>query len=239
MGTQATTFTTVGINAYLAGEALNLDANRSALWTLTGTLDATCVLYLERSTTGGLTWEVVQTFTAGVVTATGTVLGKYIYRFRLQAGATAQSSSLTASIADAVDTLYEILNPSGLSVFKVTETGIVSPTTTALQTATTPAVVSLTDAATIATDASLGTVFTVTLGGNRTLGNPTNMVAGQLYRWIIVQDGTGTRTLAYGSAFTWPAGSVPTVTATAAAISVINALYDGSKLRASAQLAFA
>ena len=53
----------------------------------------------------------------------------------------------------------------------------------------------LTDAATIAVDASLGNNFTVTLGGNRTLGNPTNAVDGQMLLFRIRQDGTGTRTL--------------------------------------------
>lgn len=53
----------------------------------------------------------------------------------------------------------------------------------------------LTDAATIAVDASLGNVFTVTLGGNRTLGNPSNPTNGQRILFRIRQDGTGSRTL--------------------------------------------
>jgi len=57
----------------------------------------------------------------------------------------------------------------------------------------------LTDAATIAVDASLGNDFTVTLGGNRTLGNPTNSVNGQKIVFAIRQDGTGSRTLALGA----------------------------------------
>lgn len=57
----------------------------------------------------------------------------------------------------------------------------------------------LTDAATIAVDASLGNDFTVTLGGNRTLGNPTNSVNGQKIMFAIRQDGTGTRTLTLGT----------------------------------------
>jgi hypothetical protein len=57
----------------------------------------------------------------------------------------------------------------------------------------------LTDAATIAVDASLGNDFTVTLGGNRTLGNPTNSVNGQKILFAIRQDGAGNRTLALGS----------------------------------------
>ena len=64
--------------------------------------------------------------------------------------------------------------------------------------------VALSDGANIATDASLSNVFTVTLGGNRTLDNPTNLVAGRTYVWVITQDGTGGRTLAYGSNFDFP-----------------------------------
>ena len=60
-------------------------------------------------------------------------------------------------------------------------------------------IVALTDAATIATDASLGNVFTVTLGGNRTLGAPTNPANGQTCIWSITQDGTGSRTLSTAS----------------------------------------
>lgn len=55
--------------------------------------------------------------------------------------------------------------------------------------------VSLTDAATIAWDNSLGINFTVTLAGNRTLGNMSNPVVGRSGMLEVVQDGTGTRTL--------------------------------------------
>lgn len=61
--------------------------------------------------------------------------------------------------------------------------------------------ITLTDAATIATDASLADLFRVTLGGNRTLANPTNPIDGQMLRWEIVQDGTGGRTLTLGAKF--------------------------------------
>lgn len=84
----------------------------------------------------------------------------------------------------------------------------------------------LTDGATINTDASLSNVFKVTLGGNRTLANPTNLTDGMVLNWIVKQDGTGTRTLAYGSKFKWPAGTAPVVTATASAVSFISAVYD-------------
>jgi hypothetical protein len=58
-------------------------------------------------------------------------------------------------------------------------------------------VVALTDAATIAVDLSLGNNFSVTLGGNRTLGAPTNQTAGQSGVIVVTQDSTGSRTLAW------------------------------------------
>ena len=53
----------------------------------------------------------------------------------------------------------------------------------------------LTDAATIVVDASLGNDFTVTLGGNRILGNPSNPVNGQRILFAIRQDLTRRRAI--------------------------------------------
>ena len=89
------------------------------------------------------------------------------------------------------------------------------------------AVVALTDAASIATDASLSNHYTVTLGGNRTLANPTNLTNGAIYTWRVRQDGTGSRTLAYGSKFKWPGGLAPTLTTTASATDFISGQYFG------------
>lgn len=59
----------------------------------------------------------------------------------------------------------------------------------------------LTDAATIAVNASNGDQFSVTLGGNRTMGAPTAAKNGQRITFLIVQDGTGGRTLAWNAVF--------------------------------------
>lgn len=83
------------------------------------------------------------------------------------------------------------------------------------------AYVTLTDAATIATDLSLGNHFQVTLGGNRTLGAPTNVVAGQSGVIRVVQDGSGSKTLAYNSIWKFPGGTVPTLTTTANAVDLL------------------
>lgn len=61
--------------------------------------------------------------------------------------------------------------------------------------------IALTDAATIATDAALGYEFYVTLGGNRTMGAPTNPSTGQQITYVVIQDGTGGRTLAWNAVF--------------------------------------
>jgi hypothetical protein len=59
--------------------------------------------------------------------------------------------------------------------------------------------VNLVDAATIATDASLGNAFRVTLGGTRILGAPTNPSDGQMVIWEIKQDVAGNRGLTLAS----------------------------------------
>lgn len=63
------------------------------------------------------------------------------------------------------------------------------------------AVVAMTDAATIATDAILGNHYRVTLGGNRTLGNPTNTYDGARVVYEFIQDGTGNRTITLDTKF--------------------------------------
>jgi len=73
-------------------------------------------------------------------------------------------------------------------------------------------VVSLTDATSIALDMSTGNHFAVTLGGNRTLQNPTNAVAGQVGHIYVYQDGTGSRTLSFGNSYRFAKGVAPTMT---------------------------
>lgn len=88
-------------------------------------------------------------------------------------------------------------------------------------------VVTLTDAATIATDASLGDVFTVTLGGSRILGAPTNPKAGMKRTWRIRQDGSGSHTLTYNSVFRFSTTVVsPTLSTAAGKTDYIGAIYN-------------
>lgn len=87
----------------------------------------------------------------------------------------------------------------------------------------------LVDAATIATNCNLGNIHTVTLGGNRTLGAPTELQQ-STYTWIIKQDGAPPRTLAYNAVFKWPGGSAPVLSVTANAVDIITGVSDGTVL---------
>lgn len=76
-------------------------------------------------------------------------------------------------------------------------------------------ITALTDGATITPDFSDSNNFSVTLGGNRTLANPSNLVAGQSGCIWITQDGTGSRTLSFGSYWDFTGGTAPTLTTAA------------------------
>ena len=79
----------------------------------------------------------------------------------------------------------------------------------------------LTDATSIAVDFALGNNFVVTLGGNRTLAAPTNAVAGQSGQIHIIQDSTGSRTLAYNSAYQFVSGTAPTLSTGASDVDIL------------------
>ena len=89
-------------------------------------------------------------------------------------------------------------------------------------------ITTLTDAATVAVDFADSNNFTVTLGGNRTLGNPTNQVAGQSGSLFVVQDGTGSRTLAYSSDWEFAGGTAPTLSTAASAVDRIDYIVRAS-----------
>ncbi len=86
----------------------------------------------------------------------------------------------------------------------------------------------LTDGTTINLDLATNNVFTVTLGGSRTLANPTNPIPGQSGSIFVVQDGTGGRTLAFGSYWDFISGTAPTLTTSANAVDRIDYVVRSS-----------
>mgnify|MGYP003132145397 FL=1 len=129
------------------------------------------------------------------------------------AGATSATTSLLVE------------NSSGTDIIKATDDGVVefngqaySPTQT------------LSDGANIAVDFNDGNVATVTLAGNRTLDNPSNPKDGGTYIVIVKQDGTGSRTLAYGGNYKWEGGTAPTLSTGANAVDILTFVSDGTNM---------
>ena len=82
-------------------------------------------------------------------------------------------------------------------------------------------ILTLTDAASIAVDFAKGNNFLVTIGGNRTLELPTNCTAGQSGQIHIIQDGSGSRTLAYNTAWQFVSAAVPTLSTGASDVDIL------------------
>jgi hypothetical protein len=100
--------------------------------------------------------------------------------------------------------------------------------------AVSPGVFGLTDAATILVNARKGNVFRVTLGGNRTMGVPSNPQDGQTITFELTQDGTGSRTVTWTSGsggYSFGVGSAPALSATAGALDIVAFRYNSVKNR--------
>ena len=91
-------------------------------------------------------------------------------------------------------------------------------------------VTALSDGATITIDMATACHHSVTLGGNRTFAAPSNQVVGQAGSIFITQDGTGSRTAAFNSAFKFVGGTAPTLTTTASAVDRIDYIIKSSNV---------
>jgi len=89
----------------------------------------------------------------------------------------------------------------------------------------------LTDAATIVWNVINSPVAKVTLGASRTLAAPsgTTPAAGQFASLLIIQDGTGSRTITWNAVYEFAADTAPTLTATANLGDVFTFRYNGAK----------
>ena len=129
-----------------------------------------------------------------------------------------------------------LLNPATIPGVSATDTvaGAVELATAAEYRANTPeraltnnnvwsaaGTVALTDAATVAVDMGTFINATLTLGGNRTLGAPSNAKVGQSGFIRINQDGTGSRTLAYHADWKFAGGTDPTLSTPASSTDVL------------------
>lgn len=130
------------------------------------------------------------------------------------------SSVTTAKIADANIT-YAKLDSAAIGSVANFRTATASKLLTTSVPWDAAAYVTLTDGTSIAFDMSTGFNFQVTLGGNRTLSNPTNTKAGQSGVIVVTQDGTGSRTLGFGSSYKFANGIAPTLSTAAGATDML------------------
>jgi phage-related tail fiber protein len=89
---------------------------------------------------------------------------------------------------------------------------------------TASAFVALTDGTNIGFDWDAGLNRSLTIGGDRTLDNPTNGQPGTWRTVVITQDGTGGRTLAFGNQYKFVGGDAPALTAAAGSVDVLSIL---------------
>ena len=91
-------------------------------------------------------------------------------------------------------------------------------------------ITALSDGATITIDMATACHHSVTLGGNRTFAAPSNQVVGQSGSIFITQDGTGSRTASFNSAFKFVGGVAPTLSTAANAIDRIDYIIKSSNV---------
>ena len=113
------------------------------------------------------------------------------------------------------------------AINKVAKAGDTMTGPLANSTAITAGVFVLTDAPTITVDASQGNHFRVTLGGNRTLANPVNVIDGQKFTFEVIQDATGGRALSYGAMYVFGTSiRIPVLTGTAGKRDFLGFVYS-------------
>ena len=214
--------------------------------TMTGSTDDTAVLTV--ATNGALTLETTDTAAAAAniqITADGTfevdgttitldsagdiVLDAGGNDFNFKASGTEvlriTNSSSDVVIKPTVDTKDIIFQQyDGTSILEINDGAYAKFTAAAIAPEAT-----LTDASTVTINALTQSVSKVTLGGNRTIGLASGGVAGAFISILIIQDGTGSRTVSWNAAYEFAADTAPTLTTTANKGDLFVFRYNGAK----------
>lgn len=207
------------------------DEHRPIVWNVTGGTGGTVTIpntkfarLVKNASSGSLT------FTTGSGTTAAVAAGETQWIFSAGSNVVYASSWLMASAVSAFGlTLIDDANAAAArTTLGLGTVSTLDETSTAQYLANTAdkalstdqvwaagAIVALTDAATVALDMSTFINGSFTIGGNRTLGNPTNPKVGQSGFITITQDGTGSRTLAYASNWEFDGGSAPVLSTAA------------------------
>ena len=89
--------------------------------------------------------------------------------------------------------------------------------------------VALTDGATVNWAVNTSPVAKVTLGGNRTIAAPSGGATGQFVSLLVIQDGTGSRTVTWNAVYEFASNTAPTLTTTANKGDLFVFRYNGTK----------
>jgi len=230
------TISNAGVTSLTAGAIVNADINASAAIAVSK-LEFGTARQLLQTNAGGTAAE----FTSNVdIPGTLDVTGAAVFdsTARFIGNVTLDGTLIfEGATADDFETTLTVVDPTAdrtITLPDATTTVAGLAVTQSFTKAQRGTVIALTDGATITPDFATGNNFSVTLAGNRTLANPSNLTAGQSGVIVVTQDGTGSRTLAFGSYWKFAGGTAPTLTTTASAIDVI-AYYVESASRITAQ----
>ena len=132
------------------------------------------------------------------------------------------SDVIVKPIVDTKDLIFQ--QRDGTEVFRVEDGAYMSLAAMSVNPEAT-----LTDASTISWNSLTSPVAKVTLGANRTLGAASGAVAGTFASLLVIQDGTGSRTLTWNAAYEFAADTAPTLTTTANLGDLFVFRYNGAK----------
>ena len=85
-------------------------------------------------------------------------------------------------------------------------------------------------AGTASVNGAASNMFSATVTGSEHLANPTNLLPGASYTFILTQDGTGGRTLSFGTSYLWPGGITGSLSTGANDVDILSAITDGTSL---------
>ena len=125
-------------------------------------------------------------------------------------------------LVDAKDIIFHQYD--GTSILEINDGGYARFTAAAINPE-----ITLSDASTISWNALTQPVAKVTLAGNRTMAAASGGIAGQFVSVLVIQDGTGSRTLTWNAAYEFAEDTAPTLTTTASKGDLFVFRYNGSK----------
>lgn len=191
------TFTVAGVDQTVTVSGLARNPTISGNLTVTGTISGVTVTGTNAQFTNITGISGVFTTSVSGATVTGTNFGVGTGGIRFSDGSTQTAAVSTSNFATLTGAQTFTGGQRGAVVVQSYSTGI-------------------------ALDFSSGTNFQITLTGNTTLQNPTNVSSGQGGIITVIQ-GTGNNTMAFGSNWNYPggSGSVPAITTTSGAVDLI------------------